>query len=1138
MARYGAAILTIAGTIVGAYFGYPALGAALGSLAGSLLFTPKGANTTGPRLADITQTTSSVGVNIPRGWGTFAVAGTFVAQSALREVMVSQTQGGKGVSGGSTQTTPTYFQDFAILINDSGPPEAPRPLVGVRTVWANGKAIYDRRPRNDTETDATYNQRLAASDQLEGQFTLYLGTEDQLPDPTLEATYGVGGISAFRGCAYIVFINWQNKPEDGNRIPATWLFECYTEGTSADETTTEYAQEILTPWGRDIDPRVSSGSYIYESMVGINISINGPWTTESDMSAAVAAGGGTADPNTASHGAGFFTGYAIGGDASNANINLIGGPDAYTPGWTEPASLNFHYNVQRFDVSGQFGADVYDEAQLCYAKGQKLYSDGGHASTLSLGLQVLMGGPPRISTPDNPIDAYRADGWDSGVINGALWNIDSLDRTAQVTRALQPPPDPCESTSAFPVPLADGSAPTNLQLATATPIPGLDGYTLVNGELRKCGPWAKTAGTWRVLQKYTDGPRDGLTVVMKYPLGPARPLGDPDYDSEQFWTDAYNAASAAHNMPAGLVYGTDYPVAQAYAYERTITQTTTTTFPANVAQVTGDLCLEAGYQTTDFDVTALEDMTVMGYVRTGIMAARDAIDPLRQVCFFDGIESDGVLKFVARGQPNTFDFALDDLGAMIASGDSSQPTTRISTVKQLETDLPRRVTVTYLSQARDYQTNNQASPVRVNTRAVNETAIQLPMVLDDSQALEIATALWAQAWVERWTHSIVVSGKRQELEPADCGTIPLDGENVRVRITDIQDSLPATRQLSLTRDKSVNYAITRTAGVPAYTPVPIRISTPALVFMLDLPPLQDQDNDAGFYFACMSQLAGNFTGAQLFRSQDQGGSYQLVSSVSNEATIGTVLIPALDTDSFDVLDGVSQLTVSIQAGSFDSCTLEALLADSNALAVGADGRWEIIQFMTAVQTSPKLWVLSGLLRGRRGTEQFIGTGKAGDLAVLVSGVGVARAAMQITGVGKSYAYRILATGQSVDQVSDQFFSGQGVALKPFSPALVRGVRDATSGDWTFSWLRRGRIGQTLQSGVDIALSEDTEDYEIDVMSGSAIVRTLSTSNEQVLYNAAAQVTDFGARQASLSIVVYQVSAQVGRGYGTSATLTA
>lgn len=1159
MSKYAGAILTIVGTVVGAYFGGPlgaSLGATLGGLVGSLAF-PQNNSTTGPRLADITSTTSSVGVGIPRGWGTFVLAGNFIAQSDLREVMVTTDSGGKGGTSTST-TTPTYFQDFAIGLSDTGSPENRRIVKGVRTIWANGKAIYDRRPRIDTETDSAYQSRLAASDQLEKQFVFYQGTDDQLPDPTLEAFYGVGNISAFRGLAYIVFINWQNKAEDGNRIPSTWQFELYNAGDSTGDTLIEYTNEVLYPWINSDPPLNPVQAYTYSARSPVQGGGNDS-TPQATVEAALAliplrykAGSGIGYIDYNPHAD--MTGFA------NYATSKTGGALITDVAYSQAMSVLLHYNdvgPVDYEVDPSMGGGgATTTLALVNTPHQKLpvrqaYGDGWNSNDNEMngavyGLSESSGG----IGPGGDATFYRSLGWDTLVSSGSFSVGDlyiSYDCILYTTRAAMPPPDPCDATPGTPVPMSDGSYPAGGDAAEATTIPGIDGFVLVNGELRKCGPWTKTNGTWRVLQALTLDNSDttnirvahwpnfgGVLGLPKYPLGPARPSGHADYDDETFWTAQYDLAVARKRMSPGLVYGVDYPFAQGYAYQRSLDLSTTDTLPAIVSDVVSDICQEASYAPADLDVTDIEDMTVAGYIRTGQMTGRAAIAPLAQIKFFDGIESETKLKFVARGKATTFALALnDDLGCVVAGAD---PIAQIQIQSADETDIPRSVTVAYLSPLRDYQTGSQVSPTTMQTTSVNDLNVTFPGILSDDEAKAAATRLWAIGRVEADQYTSTIDGGRQEIEPADCGTIPIDGLNQRVRITAIADSLPITRALTMVRDDSVSYTPTPIASVPPYVPAPIKLNAPATAYFLDLPALVDTDDDPGFYVAFRAQLAGSYRGAALFRSTDEGASYAQVCAATNEATIGQTLsvIPAAD---FDTWDQGTTIEVELGAGTFSSATQAAVLGGANVIAVGVDGRWELIQFTTATLVTGKIWNLSGLLRGRRGTEQFIGTGAIGDTVVLVSGPGIVRAALAITSVGRPYLYRSVATGMSLDQAVDQSFTGHGVALKPFSVADLQAARN-DAGDWAFSWIRRSRIGETLRSGVDLPLNEDDEDYEIDVLAGDgSVLRTISSSSEALDYIGDEQIADFGTHQSTISINVYQVSAQVGRGYGAGGTFS-
>jgi hypothetical protein len=106
------------------------------------------------------------------------------------------------------------------------------------------------------------------------------------------------------------------------------------------------------------------------------------------------------------------------------------------------------------------------------------------------------------------------------------------------------------------------------------------------------------------------------------------------------------------------------------------------------------------------------------------------------------------------------------------------------------------------------------------------------------------------------------------------------------------------------------------------------------------------------------------------------------------------------------------------------------------------------------------------------------------------------------------------------------FKGRG--LMPLSPAHVRGARTG-GGDITISWKRRTRVGGDSWDAAEVPLAEESERYEIDVLSGSTVKRTITATAQSCVYSTAEQVADFGAAQSALSVAVYQMSATRGRG---------
>jgi hypothetical protein len=91
------------------------------------------------------------------------------------------------------------------------------------------------------------------------------------------------------------------------------------------------------------------------------------------------------------------------------------------------------------------------------------------------------------------------------------------------------------------------------------------------------------------------------------------------------------------------------------------------------------------------------------------------------------------------------------------------------------------------------------------------------------------------------------------------------------------------------------------------------------------------------------------------------------------------------------------------------------------------------------------------------------------------------------------------------------------------------------GGVTIRWIRRTRADGDSWTG-EVPLGEDSERYEVDILSGTTVVRTLSVTTSSVLYAAADELADFGMAQSSLTVRVAQLSATVGRGFAAEKTL--
>lgn len=1098
MSNAGQAALSIVGGAVGFVLGGPA-GAAwgfqIGSAAGSALFPTDLGTVSGPRLNDLSVQTSTVGAPIPIVYGTYAISGNVIWSSGIIEHVSRKRQGGKG---GPTQTVKTYSYTVNCAVG-----LCEGPIGSVKRIWADAKLIYDVRPQQDGETDAEYVARQAENNALAARMEIHLGEDDQVADPTIESFEGVGNVSAFRDLAYVVFSEFPLE-DYGNRIP-NFRFEVTNEGIVCQEVT-EYSNEVLFPWSESQDdPRDARNAHSY-------------WTFDGEY-----------DP------------YDTLADAYDARATVLGwstktgGDRVY--GWHP-----HNGNETAVETAPYVTLDAAENVQVVLRmnrRGDLSVNSGSYylgctaPSTLPLGLYwwpggVLSGGYQWHGAYHVGPDVASSEAVMGGVANNSFTcSINTRNRhiwedlPVYVRRVPQAPYDECS------VP-GEEERPDYFDPAYCV---------LEDGTIQQKMPWTRVeAGlpNCKALAKYVENnDQYASRQVLQYPLNPIRPNGHAD-DTQAFWEAAYAAAVTAGDISAGLTYGVHYPVTQTFYYTRTLSICSIDAGGTTLGAIVRDVCLRCGLTEDQVDVSDLTE-SVDGYVITRVMSGRDAISPLRSYGWFDCVESDGVLKWPTRGKASVFEFSADDLAAHTA-GDS-RPSS-VETDRQQEVELPRRLRVHYAQTEQNYEPGEQGAS-RLAAGDVQVRDLEVAVAMSDTKGAQIAEVVLYDLWVSRNRIRATVDHSWLDLEPADAGTMPIDGRQERVRIVTMDHALPGLLRLELVRDDDgvyESYAIGAPAAYAGTGGGSLVIVGTADLVLLDLPLLRDSDDDAGYYAAIAALGSTTFSGAVLYRSPDGGTTYEEVASTTEQATIGA-LASSLPSGPSTIIDEGNELFIDgLSADALESISETSLLAGLNAAAIGDNGRWEIIQFRDAelVSSPGTQWRLTGLLRGRRGTEWAIGSSLDGDRFVLLDSA-LMRVPMNIAAIGAERSHKGVLVGTSLEATTAVDFTGNAVALKPFSPVSVEGEWDA--GDLVITWIRRGRIGQELPSGTDIPLSEASESYEIDILDGEDVIRTLTASSQTVTYTAAQQAADFGSpTPTEITVRIYQLSAVVGRGYAAEATL--
>lgn len=565
---------------------------------------------------------------------------------------------------------------------------------------------------------------------------------------------------------------------------------------------------------------------------------------------------------------------------------------------------------------------------------------------------------------------------------------------------------------------------------------------------------------------------------------------------------------------------------------------------AQLDEIVSDLCERSGLTPAQYDVSDLTGIVVNGYAVARTTSVREAISPLSAYAGFDGVESDGLLRFKRRGGPAVRTLTYDDVAAH-ASG-SERPSARESGRMQ-EAELPRSLSISYASLEADYQVSEQIWQ-RVVTRATAKANIQLPIVMGNDTARLLAERSLYTLWAERTPIKLSLAPRHFDLDAGDVVMLSLDGDTIRLRITsqDYALSGPVSVECisedasyyngSITLDGGGTLALSTPPGaVPGVTDDSVVNNSPGetVLTVLDIPLLATGDDGAGFY-AALTGTTGGWPGATLFISTDGGATYDPSSESILSANIG-FLTAALPSGPSTVIDAGNSLIVRLATGR----TLSSINAASfdqleNLAAVGLNGRWELLQFQTATVQMDGTWLLTGLTRGRFGTERVIGTSMASDYFVLLDGA-VEQVPYDLQFRDVEIQLKAVTEGTEVADATAQAFTWTAQQLLPLSPANAS-VQRASDGAITLTWQRRSRYGTELPDGNDIALGEASESYEVDVMSGATVVRTITAITPAASYSAAQQTTDFGSAQSSITFRIYQISASVGRGTKLEKTL--
>lgn len=350
------------------------------------------------------------------------------------------------------------------------------------------------------------------------------------------------------------------------------------------------------------------------------------------------------------------------------------------------------------------------------------------------------------------------------------------------------------------------------------------------------------------------------------------------------------------------------------------------------------------------------DGGVHGYVIAEPGSARGALEPLVDLFGLAVIETGEGLAFCNRNG-----LVAAEIAELVSDGNDAV----IERSRMPEHQLPSELVLSFREPLLDHQVVSASR--RWNDRADKaQHTIGFAGVIEAGMGRALAGDWLYRAWTGREQVSFSVAQPNARTEPGAIVRLP--GSDTEYLVTEVEDGL--VRRVSarqVVRSSPVQWQSTNPGAAVA---LPQVVGQPLALF-LDLPMMpgtnvpHDQFRVAAWQRPWKSQV--------VFASPESSGFVQR-STLALPADLG-ILQEALPAGVSGRIDRSAKLKVELYGGAFSSVSRALLLNGANTVAVRvASGDWEILQFETAEEVAPDIWILETLLRGQLGTDDAMASG--------------------------------------------------------------------------------------------------------------------------------------------------------------------
>jgi hypothetical protein len=432
----------------------------------------------------------------------------------------------------------------------------------------------------------------------------------------------------------------------------------------------------------------------------------------------------------------------------------------------------------------------------------------------------------------------------------------------------------------------------------------------------------------------------------------------------------------------------------------------------------------------------------------------------------------------------------------IVEGD--EPVPRIEREQEAAEALPSALTIEYYDPERDYQAGQMRATLATGGRS--QRRIDSASAMDASTAKSLASDALARRWAGRDRVTLRLAPSFMALRPGQLVAISGVPGRYRVEAVTLDGFIAVVEARRIPTGRS---SLAADHGRSNLDPdLAIGQSIPVL---LDLPAIGIGDADA---FGVTLAIGSDGRFKPTATTIEANGQPFAALRVDRAAIVG-VAASVLAIANPNLIDAANSVDVHLS-------NPQALLyhADDAALAMGANAMAigkEIVQFGRALALGGGAFRLSGLLRGRRGSEWAVAGHAVGEPIVLLDPATLSTVRMDPAMIGAVVAVRAYGVADDEGNPPTATLQSNGESLRPMSPCHLEAWVSEES--CNVNWVARRAGSSWSSSGADATISAL---FEITVRQGAAELR--KTTSVPTLVLSVADVIALGSGPIEIEVI--------------------